>query len=465
MEYAIEVKNVIKNFRIYYDKGVSLKEKILFKNRNKFEERTVLNGITFQVRKGESVGLIGQNGCGKSTILKLINKIIYPDAGQINTKGRISSLIELGAGFHPDMTGRENIYTNASIFGLSHKEISDRFEEIVRFSEMEEFLDNPVRTYSSGMYMRLAFSVAINVNADILLIDEILGVGDVSFQAKCFEKLREIKAQGTTIVIVSHSLSQLEQICDRSIWFENGQIEKEGIPKYVHEAYLFSMEQKRLKKIEDEYQEEIKHFQNNISHDNNLKLEISDKEDKFNITTSTEPNILNFTDAVCDSEGTQAETQTLRLRGQHISWGAQNAIRRGNQKAYFTDAYLLDSLKMRKKVFRTGENVTLVLEYKNSIPDLHANVGYAIYRDDGLYCYGTNCIFELGVPLSLKDKGKIVITMPSILLLPNKYFFDIAIQTPDGIEYDNICFAIELQILMNKLDTGICRIAGNWQIE
>ena len=205
-ENAIEVQNITKKFKIYYDKGHSLKEKILFSKRNKYEEKNVLNGVTFEVKKGEAIGLVGHNGCGKSTILKLLTQIMYPDSGTIEMSGRVSSLLELGAGFHPDMTGRENIYINASIFGLKRKEIDKKLAEIIDFSELGGFIDNPVRTYSSGMYMRLAFSVAINVNADILLIDEILAVGDANFQVKCFNKLMEIKKGGTTIVIVSHSL-------------------------------------------------------------------------------------------------------------------------------------------------------------------------------------------------------------------------------------------------------------------
>ena len=211
-EVAIQVQDVSKHFKVYLDKGSSLKEKVLFKNRRKYEERTVLENISFQVGKGEAIGIIGENGCGKSTLLKLMSKIMYPDSGSIQIKGQVSALIELGAGFHPDMSGRENIYTNASIFGLSKKEIDERLEDIIRFSELGDYIDNPVRTYSSGMYMRLAFSVAINVDADVLLVDEILAVGDAAFQAKCFNRMREIKASGTTIVIVSHSLGQIEQI-------------------------------------------------------------------------------------------------------------------------------------------------------------------------------------------------------------------------------------------------------------
>ena len=205
---SIEVTGVSKKFKVYYDKGNSLKERVLFWKRGRYEERWVLRDISFEIKKGEVIGLIGENGCGKSTMLKLLTRIMYPTKGQIEIKGRVSSLLELGAGFHPDMSGRENIYMNASIFGLTKREIDKRMEEIISFSELEAFLDNPIRTYSSGMYMRLAFSVAINVDADVLLIDEILGVGDMNFQKKCFDKLKEIKDKGTTIVIVSHSMEQ-----------------------------------------------------------------------------------------------------------------------------------------------------------------------------------------------------------------------------------------------------------------
>ncbi len=242
---AIEIKNLTKSFRVYADQGHSLKEKALSARRRHYEKRMVLNDISLTVQKGEAIGLVGKNGCGKSTLLKLMSRILYPDSGSVKLEGRVSSLIELGAGFHPDMTGRENIFTNASIFGLTHKEIEEQLDEIIEFSEMQEFIENPVRTYSSGMYMRLAFSVAIHVGADILLIDEILAVGDAAFQAKCFERLMEIKGSGTTIVIVSHSMAQLERICDRTVWIESGKVRMEGAPNEVHPMYLDFMGQRR----------------------------------------------------------------------------------------------------------------------------------------------------------------------------------------------------------------------------
>ena len=255
-ENVIEVHDVYKKFRNYYDRSHNLKERMIHLNRNKkYDDNQVLRGISFDVRKGEAVGLIGRNGCGKSTTLKLLTKIIYPDQGNIEIKGRVSSLLELGAGFHPDLSGFENIYLNAAVFGLTRKEIDQRVDDIIRFSELKDYINNPIRTYSSGMYMKLAFSVAINVEADILLIDEILGVGDVSFQKKCFEKLVEIKEKGTTIVIVSHSTDQIERICDRSIWIEEGVIKMMGEPKDIHRFYLETMEQRRLARKELEKQE------------------------------------------------------------------------------------------------------------------------------------------------------------------------------------------------------------------
>ena len=237
-EYAIEVKNMSKNFNIYYDKANTLKEKLMFWNRNRKEVRNVLKNINVSIKKGETVALIGTNGSGKSTLLKLMTKIYYPTKGTVETNGKLTSLLELGAGFHPDFSGRENIYFNASIFGLSKKEIDKRIDEIIDFSELRDFIDNPVRTYSSGMYMRLAFSIAINVDADILLIDEILAVGDQHFQEKCQDKLLELKESDKTIVIVSHNLDSVEKLCKRAVWIYDGQVKMDGNCKTVIKNYL-----------------------------------------------------------------------------------------------------------------------------------------------------------------------------------------------------------------------------------
>ena len=235
---AIVAQNVYKSFNVFYDKTNTIKEKLLFWNRSKKEVREILKDISLTIKQGEVVGLIGVNGSGKSTLLKLMTKIIYPNKGKITTNGKLTSLLELGAGFHPDFSGRENIYFNASIFGLTRKEIDSRIQKIIEFSELEGFIDNPVRTYSSGMYMRLAFSVAINVDADILLVDEILSVGDQHFQEKCFKKIEELKEQGKTIVIVTHTMGAVERFCTRAVWLHEGKIRMDGDTKTVVEEYL-----------------------------------------------------------------------------------------------------------------------------------------------------------------------------------------------------------------------------------
>ena len=236
---AIKVDHVYKSFNIYYDRANTLKERMLFFARNKRKEkREVLKDINLDIKKGETVALIGVNGSGKSTLLKLMTQIIFPNKGTIETRGKLTSLLELGAGFHPDFAGRENIYFNSSIFGLTRKEIDERLDQIIEFSELQDFIDNPVRTYSSGMYMRLAFSVAINVDADILLIDEILSVGDQHFQEKCFNKMRELKKEGKTMVFVTHSMDSVKNLCDRAVWLSDGVVRLDGNTDEVVDAYL-----------------------------------------------------------------------------------------------------------------------------------------------------------------------------------------------------------------------------------
>ena len=237
-ENAIEVRNMSKRFKVDYDKAHTLKDKLLFWKTSHVEVHEVLKNINMDIKKGETVALIGTNGSGKSTLLKLMTKIIFPNEGTIETNGKLTSLLELGAGFHQDFTGRENIYFNASIFGLTRKEIDARIQDIIDFSELGEFIDHPVRTYSSGMYMRLAFSVAINVDAEILLIDEILAVGDQHFQEKCYRKLKELKDSDKTIVIVTHSLDVVKDLCDRAVWIYKGELKLDGDPIYVIDEYL-----------------------------------------------------------------------------------------------------------------------------------------------------------------------------------------------------------------------------------
>ena len=248
---AIEIRDMTKSFKVQYDHAKTLKDFLVSHHRGKVENHVVLRNISLDIRKGETVGLIGTNGSGKSTLLKLMTKIIYPNKGTVETDGKLTSLLELGAGFHQDFTGRENIYFNAAIFGLTEKEIDQRVDEIIDFSELGAAIDEPIRTYSSGMYMRLAFSIAINVDAEILLIDEILAVGDQHFQEKCYAKLKELKNTDKTIVFVSHSLDVVRDLCTRAIWIYNGDFRLDGDPSYVIEEYLkqIAIDSKQRKKV------------------------------------------------------------------------------------------------------------------------------------------------------------------------------------------------------------------------
>ena len=408
-EVVISVRNVKKMFRVYRDRGNTLKDRILFAGRRKYEEHWVLNGVSFEVKRGEAIGLIGQNGCGKSTTLKMLTKILYPDEGSIEMKGRVSSLIELGAGFHPDLSGRENIYTNASIFGLSRKEIDARLEDIIAFSELEAFIDDPVRTYSSGMYMRLAFAVAINVDADILLIDEILAVGDAAFQAKCFRKLQEIKGRGTTIVIVSHAMSQLELICDRSIWVADGLVKMDGKPRDVHPRYMEWMSRKN--------QQEEK------------------KKDEQETGEAGET----------DNDG--------------------NLKRWGSGEARMTGVKVLGADGTEKTDFSPWDPFTIHIDYTAQKQLDDAVIGLAVYRSDGTLVYGTNTLIDTSSPVTLKTAGTIDLKIEGLPASNGSYSIDLALHRPDGFNYDfwrDIC---TIQIADKVQTPGEIALSHHWDIQ
>lgn len=406
-ENAIEVKNISKSFKVYYDKGNELKEKMLFWKRNRYENRVVLDNISFSVKKGEAVGLVGKNGCGKSTTLKMLTKIIYPDKGTIEMAGRVSSLLELGAGFHPDMSGRENIYTNAAIFGLTKKEIDERLDEIIEFSELGSFIDNPVRTYSSGMYMRLAFSVAINVNADILLIDEILAVGDANFQAKCFNKLREIKAQGTTIIIVSHALGQIEEICERSIWVRDGHIEEIGAPKDVHEDYLKAMEEERKEQEANERKQLI--------------------------------------------AAEEEQAKRLAWEKRHGSWEAK-----------ITDVKLLNKDGEETNRVFTYEDMTLEIPYEVTTPVNDVEVKIDIYRIDGLLVYRTSSVLSgLGL-VELNKSDKLSIKFESVPFVTSEYYVNISFVKDEDKEIEVYKEACRFIVESSKGEGGVASMKNTW---
>lgn len=238
---AIEVTGASKCFRLYHDANYTLKERIINFRKRGYDLFWALKGIDLTVFKGETLGIIGPNGSGKSTLLRMMTRILSPNEGKIQTHGTIAALLELGAGFHPDLTGRENIYLNASILGFRRRELEGMVQEIVEFSELGPFIENQVKNYSSGMYVRLGFSIAINLNPDILLIDEVLAVGDESFQAKCYDRIARMQQQGKTIVLVTHEANVAASICDRVLWLEKGEEKMLGDPHEVTELYHEAM--------------------------------------------------------------------------------------------------------------------------------------------------------------------------------------------------------------------------------
>ena len=241
-DWAVQVSEVSKRFRLYHERNQTLKSAILRGRTSKHEDFWALNDISFDVLAGETHGLIGSNGSGKSTLLKCLAKIYWPTSGTIDYRGRMASLLEVGSGFHLELSGRENIYLNGSILGMSKKDIDSKFDEIVDFSGVERFLDQPVKNYSSGMYVRLGFSIAINVDPDILVVDEVLSVGDEEFQRKSFQKFRELKKQGKTIILVTHAMPVVRDLCDSVTWLNNGLLQKSGPTQAVVDAYLDSVE-------------------------------------------------------------------------------------------------------------------------------------------------------------------------------------------------------------------------------
>ncbi len=419
--YSIEVKNVSKKFRIYHDKSLTLKERMLFWNRTRYEEHQVLKGIDLNIEKGKTVGLIGQNGSGKSTLLKLLTKIIYPDSGEIIINGKVSSLLELGAGFHPDFTGRENIYFNASIFGLSKEEIDKRFKNIVEFSELGEFIDNPVRTYSSGMYMRLAFSVAINVDADILLVDEILAVGDANFQKKCMDKIKALKKIGTTIVLVTHDMGAVERICDEAVWLEDGVIMAEGTPRKVIDSYYLFMGEEGEKRLLDKQE---------------VKEEEGIQEEEIETGETIDDNAIK-----------------------------EEPERWGNRFIEITDVRMLNEKGDKKHLFSYGDYLEIQMDYKmnKKVDDIVFGIG--IFTKDRVQCYGTNTFVERIEVKNIPERGKVKVPISSIQLIEGGYVLDAAVHSEDGLPYDYHVNRYEFNVISNIKDVGIYRPEHRWIFE
>jgi len=403
---AIEVSHVSKRFKrtILKNNYVTLKDILLHKRRipkrGRFTE--VLDDISLVVPRGKTVGIIGKNGSGKSTLLKLIAGIYRPDSGHIRVNGKLSSLIELGAGFHPEFTGRENVFINGIILGLNKNQIRERFDRIVQFAELEDFIDMPVRTYSSGMYMRLGFSVAIHVDPEVLLIDEVLAVGDESFGHKCKEVIRQFKAAMKTIVMVTHDMSAVERWCDEAIWLNNGEIADRGEPR----------------RIIDRYRENVK----------------EDEEKTFEATH-------------------QVGTHLLGKR-----WG--------DRQIEITSVKLLSGEGEEQSIYTLGEPTVIEISYQvHKLPSQAVAFGVGIFTSDNICCYGTNTVIEK-IPFHLnRNEGKIRFIIKENTLIEGTYFLDVAVHAEDGYPFDYLQHHTAFAIRSKIKDVGICRLPHEWKID
>jgi len=407
--YSVIVEDVKKYYKRYSHKHKFLTLKSALVNRTLFDDLRkdetfeALKGVSFQVEKGKTLSIIGENGSGKSTLLKILAGISKPTGGTVRTTGRISALIELGAGFHPEISGRENIFINGIILGLTRKKIQEKYREIVEFAELEEFIENPVKNYSSGMHMRLGFSIAINVDPDILLIDEVLAVGDASFVPRCLDKINEFKRHGKTIIFVSHDLSTVERISDEVIWLKGGQIEMCGYPKRVTDAYLEYVGKK------DEVKAGIKH-----------------KEE--------------------EEEG---------KKNQEKRWGSQ--------EIEIADVKMIDKRGREKYIFEPDEPLAIEFQVEAKKTETDFVFGLAIFNSEGVLCYGSNTLMEDFRSSSIKGQGRVKVKIPALSLVNGSYFLDVAVHKRDGYPFDYHHFQYTFRVTSPSRAVGIGRVAHEWE--
>jgi lipopolysaccharide transport system ATP-binding protein len=377
---SVCLEHVSKQFTLHHERPRSLQELFLnalrLRRMSTREKFWALRDVSLEIRRGEMIGIIGENGAGKSTLLKLLTRIIQPSSGTILVNGRVSALLELGAGFHPDLTGRENIYMNGSVLGFNRADMDRIFDDIVGFSEMERFIDVPVKHYSSGMYMRLGFSVAIHAKPDVLLVDEVLAVGDQAFQFRCLDKINEMKRRGVTVILVTHSLNSVRDLCTRAIWLDDGQIQAEGDVGLVLEQYLAQVHM----------------------HDQRV------------------------------------------LETQEESSSADESPRRwGTQEIEIADVQILDAAGDEQRTFKTGDRFTVRIHYTAHQPLRQPKFGLALYHESGFHLSGPNNVLgDLEIP-EVDGPGYVDYVVERLPLLPGTYLLTVAIHDLAGTHtYDLI---------------------------
>jgi lipopolysaccharide transport system ATP-binding protein len=403
------------------------------RSREPFEKSniTVLKQIDVRIPRGATVGIIGENGSGKSTLLKILTGIYSPTTGSVAIEGRVSALLELGAGFHPDFSGRENIFINGAILGLRRAELEARYEEIVRFAELADFIDEPVRTYSSGMFMRLAFAVATFVDPDVLILDEVLSVGDEHFTRKSRARMEEFKAQGKTILLVTHDLGVVEQWCDHALWIDRGTVGGFGEPRKVVSEYRQRVAERELKRL---------------------------------VPSETEPaEKVPSTPVSQTAAGTASEASPAPAppapSGEPLRWG--------NQRVRIEKVRLLGHRAARETmVLAPDEEAVVELHYScdDSLTDVGFGIG--IFREDGLHVYGTNTFIErVSLPSELPTRGVVRVRFERLALNEANYTLDVAAHGSTGIAYDYQKRALRFAVRSDVAEVGVVRPPHRWELE
>jgi ABC-type polysaccharide/polyol phosphate transport system ATPase subunit len=412
---AIAVHDVRKTYRRYGRRKHfgTLKSAILSggvaRDLKADEAFEALRGVSFEVAAGKTFAIVGRNGSGKSTMLKLIAGIGRPTSGDVNVHGRVSALIELGAGFHPEISGRDNVFINGMMLGLSKREIAERFDDIVAFAELEDFIDEPVKTYSSGMYMRLGFSVAINVDPDVLLVDEVLAVGDEAFTHKCLDKFADFRRRGRTVLLVTHSLDLVTRFCDEALWLDRGIARAQGDPRRVIDAYLMDVAAGENKALE-----------------------------------RARPSATH-------APAAEPQDMTKAVEGR---WGSR--------EAEILTVEFVRSDGVAAHVFESGEALAIRMKVRAHQPLEDFVFGVALFSADGVCCYGTNTDVEGAEPREFAGEAEVGFLIDSLCLVAGTYKVDVAVHRKNGAPYDYHRLLYTIRVTSRVNEVGIVRPPHRW---
>jgi ABC-type polysaccharide/polyol phosphate transport system ATPase subunit len=437
MANAIELTNASKVYRRFAHRRQfatlksALLSRSLVRDLRPDETFTALNNVTVSVPRGQTLGVIGRNGSGKSTMLKLVAGITKPTSGTVKVNGRISALIELGAGFHPEISGRENVFINGIMLGLTKRDIAARFDEIVEFAEMKDFIDAPVKTYSSGMYMRLGFAVAIHVDPEVLLVDEVLAVGDEGFTHKCLDKFAEFKRRGKTILLVTHSLGMVERFCDDALWLDGGRIKGSGDPKRIVGAYVTDVEKRE--------ERELAATDAKARHDANAV-----------VVSPDEPASAVLPDNPVDTATAAGDM----FRAAEGRWGSR--------EIEIAEVRFVGPDRESGHVFHSGDRVDIQIRLRAPLPIDDFVVGIGIFNADGTCCYGTNTYLEELAPETISGDAEATFTIESLDLVEGTYKVDVAVHKVDGYPYDYHRLLHTFRVKSRVKDVGIYRPRHTW---